>query len=69
MDQSPDPGTPQTYHKAYAAALVSVLLYVVNGLSTGEWASTDTIAPALAIIAMPVVVWAVPNKRTDEPGS
>lgn len=66
MNQSPDPGTNQTYHKAYAAALVSVLLYVANGLATGEWASTDTIAPALAIIALPVVVWVVPNKKVDQ---
>ena len=42
---------------------------LVAPLQITERASTDTIAPALAIIAMPVVVWAVPNKRTDEPGS
>lgn len=59
---SPTPGTEQTAHKAYAAALVVVLLYVVNGLITGEWASTDTIAPALAVIITPFVVWATSNK-------
>lgn len=55
-----------SYHKAYAAAAVAVLLYVVNGLATGEWASTDTIAPALAILALPAVVWAVPNKEVHD---
>lgn len=51
-----------SYHKAYAAALVAVLLYVLNGIVTGEWASLDSITPALTIIALPLVVWAVPNK-------
>ena len=55
-----------SYHKAYAAAVVAVLLYVVNGLLTGEWASTESIAPALAVVILPVVVWAVPNKELSE---
>lgn len=55
-----------TYHKAYAAAVVALLLYIVNGLAVGEWASTESIAPALAVVILPVVVWAVPNKELSE---
>jgi hypothetical protein len=56
-----DPGEP-TFHKAYAAAVVVVLLYVLNGLLTGEWASVDSLAPALGVIVLPLVVWVVPNR-------
>jgi hypothetical protein len=52
----------QTFHKAYAAAFVAVLLYILNGFITGEWADTTTIAPALAVLVLPLVVWRVPNQ-------
>jgi hypothetical protein len=58
-----DSTTDYTAHKAYAAALVAVVLYVLSGLTTGEWAGVENIAPALAIIIAPLVVWAVPNKQ------
>jgi hypothetical protein len=58
VDELPD----QTSHKAFAAALVAVLLYVLHGLTTGEWASVNTIGPALTVLVLPLVVWWVPNK-------
>lgn len=49
-------------HKAYAAAVTAVLLYILNGLVTGEWASMESLAPALTVILLPAAVWAVPNR-------
>lgn len=66
MKQSSSPSTSQSYHKAYAAAVVAVLLYVVSGVATGDWADVNSIAPALAIILMPLIVWAVPNREVEK---
>lgn len=55
----------QTAHKAYAAALVAVLLYALNGVVTGEWTSLDALAPALTILVAPLAVWLIPNQRAD----
>lgn len=70
MGFTPDPPEPtdeghlsfSPYAKAYAAAVVAVLMYVVNAAITGEWASTETIAPAVTIVLAPFIVWLIPNR-------
>lgn len=47
--------------KAYAAALVTVILYIAHGLMTGEWVSVSSLAPALTVVLTPLVVWGIPN--------
>lgn len=54
-----------SYHKAYAAAVAAILLYILNGLMTGEWAATESISAAVAVVIMPLIVWAVPNNPKE----
>jgi hypothetical protein len=49
------------YAKAYAAAAVAVVLFVVDGFITGSFTDTSSIAPALTILLAPFVVYLVPN--------
>ena len=62
MNSGHPDGLELTAHKAWAAALVSVILYVLHGIITGEWTSVSALAPALTVLVMPVAVWAVPNR-------
>lgn len=55
----------QTSHKAYAAALAALAIYVIQGIITGEWAATETLAPALGVVLLPLAVWIVPNRPKD----
>lgn len=64
MDDAP---TQVTAHKAYAAAVVAILVYVLNGFITGEWASVESIAPALTVVLAPFAVYIVPNNPKGQP--
>jgi predicted benzoate:H+ symporter BenE len=52
---------PQSAHKAWAAAAAAIIVYLLNSLFTGEWVGIESIAPAIAVILMPVSVYATRN--------
>jgi hypothetical protein len=63
---APDVAGLRSAAKAWAGAVVAVFMYVLNSLITGEWADVESIAPALTIILVPLVVWWVKNRRVED---
>lgn len=51
-----------TPDKAYAAALVALLIYLVKAITTGDWTDDGAAALAASVVILPLVVYFKRNR-------